>query len=105
MNNRNKQTSSQKTGLGRGIGFAIVSVGFLALSSATLPSAQAAGAYTNAVLADNPLGYYRVSETSGTTAFDSTTPAENGTYLNGVTLGVPGPRPSAFDGFEGNNTG
>jgi hypothetical protein len=46
-------------------------------------------AYRDAVIADNPGGYWRLGETSGTTAADEkgTNP---GTYLNGVLLGQPG---------------
>src|SRR5689334_16044703 len=103
MNNINKQTPSRKTGLGRRIGFGIVSAALLALSSITPTSVEGAGAYTNAVLADNPVAYYRMNESSGTLAVDSIA-GQNGTYFGGVTLGIQGPRPSAFEGFEANNT-
>src|SRR5688500_11107092 len=50
--------------------------------------------YANIVLADNPTAYWRLGETSGTTAVDSSVPGGNqGTYLNGVTLGIPGAIP------------
>ena len=51
-----------------------------------------ASAYSDAVLADNPLVYYQLNETSGTTAVNSaaTGSAYNGTY-NNVTLGATGP--------------
>jgi len=42
------------------------------------------------VLADNPLGYWRLDETSGTSAADFSGNGRNGTYLNGVGLGVAG---------------
>jgi hypothetical protein len=42
------------------------------------------------VLGDNPIAYWRLGESSGTTAADATGNARNGTYLNGVTLGAQG---------------
>ena len=52
--------------------------------------------YGDAVLADNPVGYWRLDETTGTTAADSkgTRP---GTYANGVTLGQAGALPDTVD--------
>jgi hypothetical protein len=48
--------------------------------------------YPAAVLADTPTGYWRFGEPSGTTLLDSSgqVPADNGTYIGGVTLGQPG---------------
>jgi hypothetical protein len=46
--------------------------------------------YMTTVLASNPVSYYRLGEASGPTAFDSSGNAHNGTYLGGVTFGVPG---------------
>ena len=51
-----------------------------------LTSIQGAG-YRTAVLASNPLGYWRLGEASGTTAADSSGYAQTGTYSN-VTLGA-----------------
>jgi hypothetical protein len=45
--------------------------------------------YASAVLADGPIAYWRLGEASGTTAVDSSGQAHMGTYLGGVTLGVP----------------
>lgn len=42
------------------------------------------------VAADAPVGYWRFGESSGVTAFDETANHNNGTYLNGPVLGVPG---------------
>jgi hypothetical protein len=42
-------------------------------------------AYSNAVLGDSPAAYWRLGETSGTTAVDATG-ADNGTYTNSPTL-------------------
>jgi hypothetical protein len=63
-------------------------------------------AYIDEVLDDGPRGYWRLGETSGTTAFDAATSdgAQNGTYESGVTLGVAGAlrndsdTAAAFDG-------
>jgi glucose/arabinose dehydrogenase len=45
--------------------------------------------YRAAVLGDGPIGYWRLGETSGTTAADETGTAP-GTYVNAPALGVPG---------------
>src|SRR5204863_977114 len=74
----------------------------LALTCAAL--AQLAGttahaAYQDVVLGNNPVAYYRLEETSGTTAFDATANHFDATYApnldtNGVTswpiVGLPG---------------
>jgi hypothetical protein len=44
--------------------------------------------YVSGVTADNPAGYWRLGETSGATAVDSTG-GSNGSYVNGATLGAP----------------
>jgi hypothetical protein len=50
------------------------------------------------------VGHWVLGETSGTTAADSTLVVENGTYLNGVTLNVGGPKSglvaAEFDGVN-----
>jgi len=60
--------------------------------------------YVDTVTGDGPVGYWRLNETSGTTAGDRVN-ANNGTYLNGVGLGAAGLLPTesantaaAFDG-------
>src|SRR5207248_228178 len=54
--------------------------------------------YVNEVLADHPAAYYRLDETTGTTAFDSSNHGLDGTYsATGAMLGVPG----AFAGDAG----
>jgi len=45
--------------------------------------------YTDTVKQDTPVGYWRLGESSGDTAKDEIG-ANDGAYLNGVTLGVPG---------------
>jgi len=59
--------------------------------------------YSDLVLADNPIAYYRFSETSGSTAFD-TTGMNNATYFNTPDQTAAGPRPPDFPGFEGTNS-
>lgn len=66
----------------------VISVVFTLLISASALSA-ANSAYQTAVLADNPLSYFRFNETSGTAA-DDLQSASNGIYLNSPTLGVSG---------------
>ena len=59
-----------------------------------------------AVLADNPLGYWRLGETSGTTAADSSGNGRNGSYVNGVGLGIAGALfgdPNTAASFDGVN--
>src|SRR6185312_12560008 len=53
--------------------------------------------YSTEVLIDVPKRYYRLGESSGTVAADSSTSAQNGTYTGGKTLGVAG-------GIEDTNT-
>jgi hypothetical protein len=72
------------------------------------PLACSGTSYASAVLADTPRAYWRLGETSGTTATDSGPSAYNGTYVGGVTLGSAGaltgiPNPAAtFDGANDN---
>jgi hypothetical protein len=49
------------------------------------------------VLADGPIAYWRLGERTGTTAVDSSGHAHTGTYMGGVTLGVPGALVGDFD--------
>ena len=77
----------------------VICTGVLALLA---PAIAQATPYHLTVLDDNPLAYYRFSETSGTVAADSAGDAD-GEYQN-VALGQPGPRPPQFSGFESTNT-
>ena len=52
--------------------------------------AAAAADYRSTVLADNPLFYYRLGESSGSTAYDEVAASSNGTYYNTPTLGQTG---------------
>jgi hypothetical protein len=56
-------------------------------ADAKQPDAMAS--YTETVLVDHPLSYWRLGETSGTYAHDQMSSAEPGTYTN-VTVGQPG---------------
>lgn len=58
--------------------------------------------YGQAVLPTAPVVYYRMNETSGSTAANLGSGGSPGTY-NAVTLGTAGPRPPAFNGFENDN--
>ena len=46
--------------------------------------------YLDTVLADSPIRYYRLDETSGTVGYDAMGSGYNGTYNNSPTLGVTG---------------
>lgn len=58
---------------------------------AAFPNPALASDYAAVVLADAPIAYYRLNETSGTTAADSSGYGRNGTYASAdMTLGVAG---------------
>jgi hypothetical protein len=52
--------------------------------------------YSDAVLGDSPVSYWRLDETSGTTATDSTG-GRNGTYTNGPTIAQSGAVPDGIN--------
>lgn len=54
------------------------------------PAEQAASRYADQVLALSPVGYWRLGEASGTSAADSSTAGNPGTYTDSVSLGRPG---------------
>ena len=54
------------------------------------PAPTSSASYATTVLADNPIGYWRLGESSGTTAADGSGHGLNGSYVGGVTLGQPG---------------
>lgn len=63
-------------------------------SASPLPSPSAspvAGNYASGMLADTPSQYFKLNETAGPTAYDSSGTAVNGTYTGAVTYGVSGP--------------
>jgi len=55
--------------------------------------------YNAGVLALNPVGFWPLNETSGTTAFDASGHGNNGTYKSGVTLGLVGVSNPPYAGF------
>ncbi len=57
-----------------------------------------------AILSDNPIGYWRLNETAGPTAYDSAG-NNNGTGEGGIVFGVPGVTNAPFTGFEPGNLG
>jgi hypothetical protein len=74
-----------------------------ALALVAAPASAPAGPYYTAVIADSPLGYWRLNETSGTVAVDSSGNGRDGTYNGGVTLAAAGALAegnvaAAFDG-------
>lgn len=60
-------------------------------------------AFVSCMLSNQPVAYWRLDELNGITALDSAG-GHNGTYGSAVTLGVPGPQPPDFLGFETDNT-
>ena len=63
--------------------------------------------YAQEVLADNPVAYWRLGESSGAMAFDESGNGYHGTYVGGVRLGESGPLQSDDAGtcvrFDGGN--
>jgi hypothetical protein len=59
--------------------------------------AEASPDYPTTVLVDKPLAYLRVDESTGTVAHDSTGNGNDGKYVGGVTLGVPGALKTSSD--------
>jgi hypothetical protein len=64
--------------------------------------------YSDLILASSPVGYWRLNETSGVTASDSSGGAHHGTYTNTYTLNQPGlvdqdttSKSVDFDGSDG----
>ena len=50
----------------------------------------AQASYTNVVLSNNPIAYWRLNETNGTTLVDSSPNGRNGVWYGSPTFGVPG---------------
>ena len=57
---------------------------------------MAVDAFENEVMADGPVGYWRLRESPGQPAADSSQNGNHGTYNGGITLGLPG--------FQGGDT-
>jgi hypothetical protein len=54
-------------------------------------AAASSASYASTVLADNPIQYFQLNESSGPTARDSSATAVNGTYIGAVAYGAAGP--------------
>jgi alpha-galactosidase len=65
--------------------------------------ATSSTAYSTAILAGQPVAYWRLNETNGATARDEMS-GHNGSYAANVGLGATGPRPADFLGFDLTNT-
>lgn len=65
--------------------------------------ATSSTAYQTAILAGQPVAYWHLNETNGTTAYDQMG-RHNGSYAGAVVLGGAGPRPPDFLGFGLTNT-
>ena len=64
--------------------------------------------YSTAVMADGPVAYWRLNETSGNVAYNQIAGSPHGSYINTPTLGQPGPPTPALPGdtavdFNGSN--
>jgi hypothetical protein len=65
----------------------------------------AQASYVSTILQDNPIGFWQLNETSGTTAIDSSGHGNNGTYTGGVALSQPGPFAGTTSaGFNGSDS-
>ena len=72
----------------------------------TVSATNPAQSYPQTVLADNPSFFWRLGETSGSTAADSSPNGFNGIYESGTTQGAPGPitgDPTTATSFNGQN--
>ncbi|MGH7970390.1 MAG: LamG domain-containing protein [Limisphaerales bacterium] len=56
--------------------------------------------YTTVVAQDSPAAYWPLNEATGTEVVDYSGGAHDGTNNTGTTLGVPGPRPPTYAGFD-----
>jgi hypothetical protein len=71
---------------------------------ATAPSPAAAKTYSATVLADHPVAYWRLDDTTGSTMIDASGNANNGRYVGAYSLGQPSAIAGgavAFDGQSG----
>src|SRR6202163_2124180 len=74
------------------VGFVAASVAITAIPLQTVLPVQATG-YSGTILADSPIAYWRLGETSGITAADASGHGNAGTYTGAAgayTLGQPG---------------
>jgi fibronectin type 3 domain-containing protein len=79
----------------------------MSAASAKVTVSNGSTGYAATVLGQNPAGYWRFGESSGTIAADSSPSLDGGTYTGGVTLGQPGAiigdsnTAATFDGSTG----
>ncbi|HTX47060.1 MAG TPA: beta-propeller fold lactonase family protein, partial [Solirubrobacteraceae bacterium] len=90
--------SAAVTGLAPGNGYqfrlvATNATGTTDGATTTFATSSPQGSYASTVLANGPVSYWRLNETSGTTAADQEG-VNPGTYSGGYTLGAPGPMSS-----------
>jgi hypothetical protein len=69
----------------------------------TVLAAPAPGSFAESVMTNQPLAYWRFGETAGSTTAYDYAGGLNGTYGSGATLGVSGPQPPDYLGFESDN--
>lgn len=63
---------------------------FYATQAGSSPTTTGISGYYDAVQSDTPTRYYRLDESSGTTAYDSMASGNNGALNGGITLGTTG---------------
>jgi hypothetical protein len=68
-----------------------IAAALAAVAAFALPASAQAASYADTVLADDPLTYLRMGETSGTVAEDATANDRDGTYNGSPALGAAGP--------------
>ena len=93
-------------GLSQGSAVVTAELNGVISNAASLVVNSAMSPYGAAVLADAPVGYWRLGESGGTTAADSSGNGYHGTYLNGSALGAPGlltNDPDTAVDFDGGN--
>ena len=90
----------------QGVGFSMT-YGFDALdrlTAETVFSSSLSNEYANRVLADSPLGYWRLGEFSGSVAVDSSGNGNDGTYVGNVVLGQAGLAPGSDTAIQLNSS-
>ena len=85
---------NRRAGRTRQLVVVATAVAVVAALTPVLP-AHATDGYDQAVAADSPLAYWRLDESSGSTAADQTG-QRPGAISSGVTLGVPGVSPGEY---------
>jgi hypothetical protein len=77
-------------------------------ATVTVLTVPSSGTFASAVMANGPLAYWRLNEDTSVTNVLDYVRGNNGYYgtaaLWGNTMGIQGPRPPSFTGFESGNT-